>query len=258
MNKMSFKLFPNCQYICNPGALIQDVLWIIVPGLLETPNEPWIKTYCNSLHELGWGVVILNPHWKNSSEDTINSLEINDDVNSYHYQWQLKELLEEWFNFHNKTIASIGFIGFSQGGCQTISFLLNSSLVHKIIHNNLLNIKIYGPILLDPFPPDDDIILATYCPIQSINSSREKSVNCIGQLLENSLIYSVDGNTKSTNIERLPIGQWTAELLGVADKYNMNKTKILVTKNDVNHSDLPLMVLLDVLDYCKLLVKQCE
>ena len=81
---------------------------------------------------------------------------------------------------------------------------------------------------MDPYPLDDDDILKL-CPIKN-----KQSIECIAPLLDKMLIYSVDGNARK--IERLPIGLWTAELLGVTDKR-------LIIKNDVNHSDLPILVL---------------
>ena len=243
MDKIAFKLYPECHYLSSSNALVQNIVWIIVPGLLETPwTDVWIESYANSLNNFGWGIIAINPHWKQITN-------INDDVNAYHYQWQLSEILKEWFDLHNnKSNAFIGYIAFSQGGCQTINFLLDSPLVHNIIHNHSLNLWIGGPILLDPYPLENDDILKL-CPIKN-----KRSIECIAPLLDKMLIYSVDGNARK--IERLPIGLWTAELLGVSNKKNWLGNKILVTKNNVDHSDIPTSVLSDVLDYCQLLVKK--
>ena len=74
------------------------------------------------------GVIAINPHWR----------QINDDVNADQYQVQLQELCEQWFNLHQGSQGSIGFIGYSQGGCQTIMFLLTNPVMHKIIHHYLM------------------------------------------------------------------------------------------------------------------------
>lgn len=78
MDKIPFKLHSDCYYLSNPDALRHDIVWIIVPGLLETPwTDAWIEIYAYSLNEFGWGVIAINPYWKQITSD---------DVNSYHYQ----------------------------------------------------------------------------------------------------------------------------------------------------------------------------
>lgn len=230
MESVSFQYNPNCPYLSSQNALSQSRLWIIVPGLNETPwRDPWISSYCEAIMQLGAGVISINPHWR----------PINDDVNASQYQAQLEELCEQWFTIHQNGQASIGFIGYSQGGCQTIMFLLTNPLIHKIIHH-YPQLNLYPPILIDPYPPDEDLLANISCPLTNSNA-----LKCIRDLLEKSCIFNVDGNISVGGIERLPIGAWTAELLGI-------KSSVLVTVNDVNHSDLPPVVLSDVIYWCQL------
>jgi hypothetical protein len=229
INDKSYKT-RQCKYLSNFNIIKHNVVCIIVVGLNENPFvDVWIKIYFDTLCKLNYGVIIINPHWKKLDNN-------EDDVNSIHYQLQLNNIFEELFKTCKleKINLTINFISFSQGGCQTIYFMLKSPIIHNIIHNCNTYMNINKIILLDPYPPDDNIY-EIQCPYLKNNIL---SMKCISKIMDRTLIFTVDGKSPY-EIERLPIGKWTAEIL----KIDVAKLNNFIQIDNINHSDIPLNVL---------------
>jgi hypothetical protein len=184
---------------------------IISPGFGQRPTTKWIKTYSEALLNEGYNVVTIDPNHKNSNA-----------VNGSEYQLQLRQAVEK-----SDETGDLVLIGYSQGGCQVLEFLLDTN-GHKLLHSSR---KIHL-ILLDPYPPEENIVNEGKCYMNESTQAK----TCVLSRLEKSLLFSVDGDTKGGDVERFEIGKITGEEFGLKEDF----IRILPT---VRHRKVPYVAL---------------